>query len=375
MNTKKLKIGFDAKRLFHNFTGLGNYSRTLVRELQARYPEHEYHLFVNKASEHLEVQTFLDAGKFQIHTSNSRFGGYWRSYACTSDFDRLGLDIYHGLSHELPFNIKKSKVKSVISFHDLIYEKYPSQFGFIDSSLYKYKYRKSTQLADIVVAISQSTKNDLIDLYGLNPQKTEVIYQGQSVTIAQPNAAKATISLPPNYWLYVGSIIERKRLEDIILAISSMPLKEQKPLVVVGTGKEYAQKVRSLIQDKGMDDQVIFTGQVSNTQLGHIYRHATALLFPSMYEGFGIPLIESIASGTPVIAAKVSSLPEAAGPGGLYFEAKNHQELMQCMQTLQSSKELRQKLVKEGQAYVSANFDHPIICKKWMELYQSLAHR
>ncbi|HCV50011.1 MAG TPA: glycosyltransferase family 1 protein, partial [Saprospirales bacterium] len=129
---KKLKIGFDAKRLFHNRTGLGNYSRTLVRNLQRLYPEHEYHLFTPKISQDSEVLYFLDKEKFIIHTCNGNFGSFWRSRGVTKEINAVGMDIYHGLSHEIPLNSHSLDAKTVVTMHDLIFEYYPEQFGLLD---------------------------------------------------------------------------------------------------------------------------------------------------------------------------------------------------------------------------------------------------
>ena len=344
-----------------------------MRELQQRHPEHEYHLFSATVSNHPEVQYFLDASKFIIHTSNTKLNGYWRSYGCTALMDNLELDIYHGLSHELPFNIKKSRVKSIVSFHDLIYEKHPNQFGLWDRTMYKWKYPKSARIADKVVAISESTKRDLIEIYQLPKSKMEVIYQGQSVSKSTASKATQGLKLPSEYWLSVGSIIPRKRLEDIVLALATTPQDHRKPLVVVGTGKAYKEHVDELINQHLLHDDIIFLGQVSNDALYQIYNGAIALIYPSIYEGFGIPLIEAIASGTPVIAANASSLPEAGGDGAIFFEAKNVEELQSQMLRLQDDEVLRDSLVEDGQKYISEKFDHTGICEAWEALYQKLA--
>ncbi|MBC7886238.1 MAG: glycosyltransferase, partial [Saprospiraceae bacterium] len=170
---KKLIIAFDAKRLFNNFTGLGNYSRTLVKNLQTYFPEHEYHLFTPAISKNEETTYFLDKDKFVIHTASFNHP-LWRSVGIAEEINKLNPDIFHGLSHEIPFGVSKNVTK-VVTFHDLIYEKYPEQFGLWDRWMFKLKYRSSAQRADAIVAISDSTKHDLSSLYNIKEQKISVI--------------------------------------------------------------------------------------------------------------------------------------------------------------------------------------------------------
>lgn len=367
--SKSLKIGFDAKRLFHNHTGLGNYSRTLVRDLQRKYPQHEYHLFTPKISEHQEMTYFLDEKKFKIHSYNGKLASYWRSTGITRDINAAQIDIYHGLSHEIPLNSAKIEAKTLVTFHDLIYEFYPEQFGLWDRYMYKKKYRYAAQNADRVIAISESTKKDLHELYQVEQDKISVVYQS-----CNPAYSKAPRSAAINekYLLYVGSIIERKSFMLIVEAMALIPKQQRTKVKVVGKGGLYMDRVQVRIQELNLNGHFDFIDHINNEDLISLYDNAIATVYPSIYEGFGIPLIESLYRSTPVITTTASSLPEAAGPGAIYIEPGDKNALAKSMMDICTDDNLRNQLAQKGYSYVSQSYTNDIAAKQMMSVYQEI---
>src|SRR5262245_14266308 len=220
-----MNIGFDAKRAYHNGTGLGHYSRTLIRSLAEYFPQHQYYLFNPKPSDlfHLNgknIHEMLPSGL--LHKTLS---SVWRSKWITNDLEKLGIDIYHGLSNEIPLDIHKTQIKSVVTIHDLIFERFPAQYSKIDAQIYKKKFRYACDHADKVIAISQQTKRDIIEFYKTPEEKISICYQscnpafGRQVPEQEKKLIKEKYSLPDEYFLYVGSIIERKNLLNICKAI------------------------------------------------------------------------------------------------------------------------------------------------------------
>ena len=171
-----LRIGYDAKRLFNNFTGLGNYSRTLLQDLSEHFPENEYLLFSPKVKKNDRTKPFFDPSKYTIKTAKGN-STFWRSLGIKKDLENNQIQLFHGLSHEIPFGLQKTKIKSVVTIHDLIFKHYPEQFPFIDRKIYDWKFKYSCENADRIVAISESTKKDIIHFYNIPPEKIEVIYQ------------------------------------------------------------------------------------------------------------------------------------------------------------------------------------------------------
>ena len=209
-----MNIGFDAKRAFHNGTGLGHYSRTLVRSLVEFYPGNQYYLFNPKHSSRFSIQGENIHEVVPKTFPSTMLRSLWRSSWVTKDLKKLGIHLYHGLSHEIPFGIPKTGVKSVVTIHDLIHERYPEQYNPLDLKIYNKKYRYACQYADKIIAISKQTRQDIIDFYGIAEKKIVVCYQSCNPAFArevnndEKQAIKKKYSLPDEYFLYVGSVIE-----------------------------------------------------------------------------------------------------------------------------------------------------------------------
>ncbi len=359
-----LKIGFDAKRLFNNFTGLGNYSRTLVKNLQKFYPDNEYHLFTPSVVENEETAFFL-TDKFQIHRP-SGFKTAWRTFYIPKLVKEYKLDIYHGLSHEIPLTRLPNTCKSIVSFHDLIYEIYPKQFTFFDRWLYKLKYKRSALLADHVVAISKSTESDLRALYNASNNSTHVIYQASNKYFKTPE--KELKLADRKFFLFVGSIIERKGVDKLVEVYKKFG-DELPPLYVIGSGGKFKKQLIEEVEKSNIENEVKFIHQISNKELLEFYQKAIATILPSVYEGFGIPVIESLRCGTPVITSNVSSLPEACGEGGLLCDPLDIHSIYEKMIKIRKE-ETWQRLVIKGIDHVNKNFNEELVSKQLMSLYQ-----
>ncbi len=371
---ESLIIAFDAKRLFNNYTGLGNYSRTLVKNLQEAFPEHQYHLFTPKIQKNQETAYFLDSEKFTIHTPKINHP-LWRMYGMSSAVNRLKPTIFHGLSHEIPFGLH-SNIQKIVSFHDLIYEKFPKQFGKWDRMMYKFKYRSSVKRANSIIAISESTKADLVEYYQIDPEKIKVIYQSCLDEYQNEDSgdslSQVEIAGISDYYLYVGSIIERKGLLNIIFAFAGLPEEYRKPFVVVGRGdKAYVKKVKDMIGYYGLEEYFYFVKSLTNEMLIGVYDNSYALIYPSIYEGFGIPVIESLFRDIPVVTSDISSLPEAAGPGAILINPYSPDDIKNAIIQI-NNPEVYHRLSREGKTYVSENFSSIRTANQLMDYYHEL---
>jgi glycosyltransferase involved in cell wall biosynthesis len=357
-----MNIGFDAKRFFHNNTGLGNYSRTLVKGLVQSYPQHQYYLFNPKSSN--TFQKPPDSNVHQVLPQRflaKKFPAFWRSSWVTKDLERLNIQLYHGLSHEIPIGIQATSVKSVVTMHDLIFERYPEQYKKLDIEIYRRKYYYACAYANRVIAISQQTKNDLVELYKTDPLKIDICYQSCNPAYARVASdvhkehLRRTLSLPGQFFLYVGSVIERKNLLSVCEALHQLRGEVDIPLVVIGSGKGYLQKVKDFIQANGLSARVIFlseNGAFTAIQypgtMAAIYQMATALIYPSVFEGFGIPVLEALSSGLPVITSNVSCLPETGGDAALYVNPLSGDEIREAMKRIYFDEDLRMDMIDKG---------------------------
>lgn len=371
-----MKIGFDAKRAFLNNTGLGNYSRWLIKVMALYHPQYSYYLYTpkTKPNQHL---SFLKALKgISIRQApHKMLSSWWRSRGIVADLKKDGIELYHGLSHELPWGIAKSGIKSVVTVHDLIFMRFPQYFGWINRVIYKRKLTHACQVANMVIAISERTRQDLVELLQVDAQKIEVIYQGcdevfsQPVTDAQKAAVKEKYHLPDEFLLSVGTIEERKNL---LLAVQALlQLQTDITLVVVGKPTDYFDEVLKFVNDNHLNDQVQFLHGVSFAELPVLYQMAKIFLYPSRYEGFGIPILEALNSGVPVIAAKGSCLEEAGGPHSLYVHADDAGALASCINRMLADEALRNEMIAQGKRY-ARQFADETLAAQLLQLYKNV---
>ena len=363
-----VKIAFDAKRLFLNRTGLGNYSRTLVRNMQKNFPEHEYILCTPRVIENKDTAHFIGNKDFTILKYPSYFTVYWRSYGIVSKLHKLGVDIYHGLSHEIPFGLEKIHIRSCVTVHDLIFEKHPEYYPVADRLFYKLKYRNSAYAADRLVAISNHTREDIVSIWGITARDVEVVYQScNDIFFDTPHGVNER-----KYLLYVGSLSERKGLMDLVAAYKIMDRKYRIPVWLVGEGSEFERRLKKTIEKAGLGDYFLFIGKIDNSSLIEYYDNARALIYPSHYEGFGIPLIEASLRKVPVLCSNVSSMPEAAGPDALYFQPRNPKSIADTITyCIENEQEVARKAEKTY-IYTRKRYDPYHTAHSLMKIYQEL---
>ncbi len=373
-----MRIGFDAKRLFNNFTGLGNYSRNLLLNLAEYHSANDYYLYTPAVRQNTETAAILANSGFKIcFPPDGSIKSLWRSFGINKQLNRDKIEIYHGLSHEIPFG--KSRAKKVVTIHDLIFKVYPETYKLVDRLIYDTKFKYACKKADVVVAISECTKQDIIRYYGIPEEKIKVIYQSchplfyTQQTAEQLESVRNRLQLPPEFLLYVGSVIERKNLLLIAKALKELKGKTDIPLVVVGSGGAYLNKVKHFLQQEGLVNRVIWLTKLSdNTDLQALYQLAKIFIYPSIYEGFGIPLVEAMLSGTPVITSNVSCLPETVGSAGVLVSPHHPQELATRILEFLMNEDLRVESSQKALAFAQNKYDRQGLVKEMIAVYSNL---
>jgi len=372
-----LKIGFDAKRLFNNTTGLGNYSRTLVSKLKEFYPDNDYLLYTPKIVHTSQTDQFLQGG-YVVRKPESMPGWLWRSAYVANLITKDKIDVFHGLSHELPMGIHRTSACSVVTIHDIIYKFHPGDFPWFDRKVYDFKFRYACEKSDRIIAISESTKTDIMLHYGVPEDKISVIYQTCNDAFKQPidertiDTVLHQYNLPKEYLLYVGTINQRKNLLSIVQAVHQLGNKLTIPLLVVGNGKEYKQTVVDYIKKHHLESKILFAPYIQNTDLPAVYTRASIFIFPSRYEGFGIPVIEALYCKTPVITSRMSSLPEAAGPGAHYIDVDEPATIAEGIDKILSVPTYATQLITQGYNYVQ-QFNNENATRRLMGIYERIS--
>lgn len=369
-------IGFDAKRAVKNMTGLGNYSRFVIDAMSEVYPDNRYLLYTPKFRDNPRLHPFIDRKNIEIRQPETwfgrKFGAAWRTGAgITGRIRRDSVDIYHGLSNELPLNIAKSGAASVLTVHDLIYRRIPQDYSAIDRAFYNWKYGVSARNATRIIAISECTRRDLISDFGINPDKIDVIYQGcHPIFYTVPTNGLCSevcdkYKLPERFIIAVGTVQSRK---NQLLAVKSLRgIDPEVKLVIVGRHADsYAREIDSYIASNRLSDRIIMIEGATLEELVALYSLATVSVYVSRYEGFGIPVIESIAAGTPVIAATGSCLEEAGGDGAMYVDPDSVEQFVDTANRIIGNPALRDNLVGNGRRHITRfnNADFALLTMK-----------
>jgi glycosyltransferase involved in cell wall biosynthesis len=369
-----MKIGYDGKRAANNLTGLGNYSRSLIEHLAHQFPQNQYLVYSPKVKSAKQIDAFFEKENIELKLPQN--GGFlWRSLNILKDLVRDEIQIYHGLSHEIPFAIQHTRIKSIVTIHDLIFLRFPQYYKFIDRKLYEWKSKSACKRANKIIAISEKTKADIIDLYNIDPEKIEVIYQSCDDSFKTPLAKetlsriKATYKLPEKYILNVGTIEERKNLKLAVQALKDV--NEDFKLVVIGKQTGYFKTVEKEIEKLGLKNRIIFLKNIPFADLPGIYQMANVFVYPSFHEGFGIPIIEALYSGVPVVAATGSCLEEAGGPNSLYVSPNDANELSTAINQILKSPQLQKEMKEKGLEFVQ-KFNSPLVTQQLMDCYITL---
>ena len=369
-----MNIGYEAKRIFHNSTGLGNYSRDLVKTLHTYYPENTYKLYNPKpGKESLFTPEGSVEEKLPGKLKDRIFNKYWRQKNVINDLERDSIQIFHGLSGEIPVGLHKKNIKSVVTIHDLIFLRYPEFYTRLDRSIYKKKFQHAVKEADVVIAVSNQTRKDIIKFLDVEESKIIVIYQGcqkEYKQLYEPEAINQVLQkyqLPQDFILNVGTVESRKNILSAVKAIKDIDTH----LVIIGSLTSYGKKVQEYIQKEKMESKVIFLKGLSTYELALLYQGAKVFVYPSLFEGFGIPIIEALFSKTPVITTNYGCFPEAGGPDSIYVDPNNINEISQAIHQLLGTPEERKMIAEKGYQYVQ-KFNDDIIASEIITVYKNL---
>ena len=324
-------IGFDAKRIVSNGTGLGSYGRTLINDLAQD-----------------------DALSLRLYAPNSG-----RTNLREQIIERPNITFCYpgeGLS-----GLRAAIWRRIFLRH-------PEFYNWIDVKIYAWKFRQTIREASHIVAISECTKRDIIELGGVDESRISLVYQSCSPKF-QRSASTDRHGLPSRYILNVGTIERRK---NILLAVKALPLlPEDLSLVIIGRQTPYADEVKAYAKKHGLEHRVIMLHAVSNPELVPYYANAEAFVYPSVYEGFGIPIIEAISSGLPVVACTGSCLEEAGGPDSFYVAPDDAEGMAHAIMSTLHGAEGREQRIERSMQYIK-RFQGNSVASQMADIYREL---
>jgi glycosyltransferase involved in cell wall biosynthesis len=348
-----MRIGLDATALPPRLTGAGNYIVSLVRALLQVDSSNEYVVFTKP----LHVPLFgrharLDVVQASLASRFLRIG--WEQIFLPALASRYSLDVLHSPHYTMPlFN----SAPSVVTFHDMTFFLYPGQHELYKRIFFRVGIHLSARRARAIIADSESTRQDILRLLKLNPPRVVAVPLGVSPDFrriddrAALEAIRRKYHLPDQIILYVGVLEPRKNLPTLVRAFKSLVDRGiPHALVLVGRKGWMYTELFQVVERLGLRERVIFPGYVPDEELPLLYSAADLFVYPSLYEGFGLPVLEAMACGVPVVTSNVSSMPEIAGDAALLVDPRQVDELAGAMYRSVTDRALHDALGQKGQA-------------------------
>lgn len=358
-----MNIGIDAKRIFFNNSGLGNYSRRFYHALAKRSSGDSFYLYTPRpvTEDNPYLQEINPERSHIIYPSKpwhkAMGGSLWRSGLITKQLRNDEIDVYYGLSNEIPFGIKKSRAIKVVIIHDLIFLRYPELYPAFDRIFYKKKTEYACRHADRIISASEQTKRDIVNFYHTPADKITVIYPVTDPSFYSNDFADASGFFNPErrYIISIGAITPRKNLMKTVQAFDLVKDRYDLDLLVIGTavglGRKYLQTIMNYLDVHGIRDRVHFLGNVPYKYVPALCRNAQLMIYPSQFEGFGMPIVEGFFSKIPVITSKGGCFPEAGGDGAIYVNPNDYEEIAVWIEKIMDSDKLRIELTGKGLQY------------------------
>ncbi len=348
------KIGFDARRAFLNRSGLGNYSREVIRSILEFYPAYKTFLYTPDTSKIFrdvfkEPQVRLKRPKrnrkqrFEstVKPLNPIRAYQWRNIEIVKSIIYGKMDVYHGLSNELPKRVNHFKGAKVVTIHDVVFKEYPRDFPRFDRYTYNKRTLNAIHKADMIVCPSAFTANSLTMHYAVNPKKIEVIHPSIQAAFYQEVPEEISIQRFTNQWgiqkpyiLCLGDIRPRKNQKKVVEAMRLLKSLDVQLVLVGRSSGKYIQSIKSFIQQENIDDKVVWLNSVSTHDLPLLFYGAQALVYPSVIEGYGLPIAEAMLCGLPVLTTKNSSMEEIGGSKINYVKANDVQGIADFIQSV-----------------------------------------
>jgi glycosyltransferase involved in cell wall biosynthesis len=265
--------------------------------------------------------------------------------------NRAGIDVYHAPHYTLPYGLKSKKV---VTIHDIIHTRFPEFFSTLQRMYARRMIQHACSSADAIVTISEHSKNDLLKYFRVREEKIHVILQGISERYVpckseyERSQLRNRLNLTGYVILYVGNLKPHKNLGTLLRALARLPAKHEYMLVVIGERLDSYPEQMEIVKKLNLEKMVRNRGRISEDDLICYYQSADVLVMPSLYEGFGAPAVEAMASGVPVIGSNVSSIPEVLGDAGLLFDPRDDEQLARLIESVCHDDELRRGLVTKG---------------------------
>jgi len=352
-----MRIGIDGSSILPRRTGIGHYTARLLGALAGVDNENEYVVFLNSFRHSLPREPWMDRPNFAVR--RGRFPGpallySWRFFNRPSVERFVGeVDVFHSPASYVPPQRRGAAVTTV---HDLYFLRAPEACEVLGGRYLRATLPRRLRQVRRIIAVSRSTRDDLVELLDIPPERISVVYEGVDKRFRPMpesevrSAVRSRYGLPESYILFVGTIEPRKNVERLVEAYSIVRSKasDAPPLVIAGGRGKSAGRVERAVEKLRLSDAVVFSGYVANEDLPALYSGAELFVLPSLYEGFGLPVLEAMACGVPVVAADSSSLRELVEGRGILVSPQSAAEIAEGILRGLGDGDLRAECVEKG---------------------------
>jgi glycosyltransferase involved in cell wall biosynthesis len=333
--------------------GIGRFTCESLRLITQQHPEHRFiFLFDRPYSREFIFAPNVEAMLVPPPARHPFLWYAWFEYALPLALHRIKADLF--LSPDGYCSLRSS-VKTLMVVHDLAFEHYPEQVSGLVRRYYQHFVPRYCRRAQAIATVSEYTKSDICQLYGIDPNKIQAVYNGTNteyrpLSSAEKQLIKAKYSQHCDYFLFVGAIHPRKNLANILRAFVQFKQQTQSNIKMLIAGRRawQSQEAFAVYENMPFRDEVIFLGHLEVGELAAVTGAAFALVYASFFEGFGIPIVEAMTCQVPVITSDVSSMPEVAGNAALLVQPHDAHSIANAMLQLYNNEQLRQQLIKNG---------------------------
>jgi len=365
-----MHIGIDARALLGPLTGIGRYTLELAKNLAQL--ENSKITFYTPSAVLPEVAEYLEVGISRSSSSYNRLSKMvWSQTLLPYWASRDQLDLFWGPTHRLPHFLPKS-ITRVVTIHDLVWNYAPQTMRPLSLFIEKRLMPEAIGLADLVIADSRSTASGIAEVFPQFYNKVRVVHLGIFSPTRQSDASLLSeLGIEKPYFLFIGTLEPRKNLERLLIAFSLIPkLYREKFILVIGGGQGWGGvNIEKLVFKYGIHDSVKLLGYVAEDKLAGLYANAQFLAMPSLYEGFGLPLVEAMQYGTPLLTSNFGSMAEVTGDAGLLVDPLSPESISKAIVSLLSDTELI-KLLRFNALRQAKNFSWKKCAAETMTVFE-----